>query len=147
MDENLKITNLLRMIDIRIRKDLDLRNEDLQLPSLQVRVLVFLLQHDEKEINPRDLEHYFHISKPTITGVLKRLEEKGYLHYEASKKDHRYKQIVLDDKAYQCGKQLELNFKAMEERLYRGLSKEDLEMTRSVLLRLLCNISKEEIVQ
>ena len=148
MEERLKISNLLRMIDIRIRKDLDQRNEEFMLSSLQVRILVFLIQHNEKEINPRDLEHCFHLSKPTITGVLKRLEDKEYLHYEASEKDHRYKQIVLDEKAYQCAKQLERNFKAMEEKLYQGFSEEELSEIRSLLLRLLSNISTEgEIIQ
>ena len=147
MEENMKISSLLRMIDIRIRMDLNLRNEEFQLSSLQVRILAFLIQHDEKEINPRDLEHYFHISKPTVTGVLKSLEEKGYLHYEPSNKDHRYKQIVLDEKAYQCAKQLESNFKAMEERLYQGLSDEELQLARSLLLRLLNNISNEGKVE
>ncbi|MFR9255033.1 MAG: hypothetical protein ACLVJ6_05640 [Merdibacter sp.] len=72
--------------------------------------------------------------------------EKGYLHYEPSGKDLRYKQIVLDDKAYQCAKQLHARFEAMERKLYQGLSDEELELTRSLLLRLLDNISKEEEV-
>ena len=146
MEESMKISSLLRMIDIRIRMDLNARNEEFHLSSLQVRILVFLIQNSEGEVNPRDLEHYFHISKPTVTGVLKRLEEKKYLHFEPSAKDHRYKQIVLDDKAFQCGKQLECNFKAMEERHYQGLSEQELSLTRSILLRLLNNISKEEEV-
>ena len=146
MEDNTKISSLLRMIDVRIRMDLDERNEEIQLTSMQVRILVFLIEHDDREINPRDLEHYFRISKPTVTGVLKRLEEKGYLHYEPSGKDLRYKQIVLDDKAYQCAKQLHARFEAMERKLYQGLSDEELELTRSLLLRLLDNISKEEEV-
>ena len=77
MEDNTKISSLLRMIDIRIRMDLDERNEEFQLTSMQVRILGFLIKHDDREINPRDLEHYFRISKPTVTGVLKRLEEKG----------------------------------------------------------------------
>ena len=146
MEDNKKISSLLRTIDIRIRMDLNARNEKLQLTSMQTRILCFLIDRDQQEINPRDLEHYFRISKPTVTGVLKRLEEKKYLHFEPSAKDHRYKQIVLDDKAFQCGRQLECNFKAMEERLYQGLSEEELSLTRSMLLRLLNNISKEEEV-
>ena len=35
---------------------------------------------------------------------------------------------------------------AMERKLYQGLSDEELELTRSLLLRLLDNISKEEEV-
>ena len=77
MEDNTKISSLLRMIDVRIRMDLDERNEEFQLTSMQVRILGFLIEHDDREINPRDLEHYFRISKPTVTGVLKRLEENG----------------------------------------------------------------------
>ncbi len=146
MEDNKKISSLLRTIDIRIRMDLNARNEKLQLTSMQTRILCFLIDRDQQEINPRDLEHYFRISKPTVTGVLKRLEDKGFLHYEPSAKDLRYKQIVLDDKAYQCAKQLQASFEAMERKLYQGLSAEELELTRSLLARLLDNISKEEEV-
>ena len=139
MEDNTKISSLLRMIDVRIRMDLDERNEEFQLTSMQVRILGFLIEHDDREINPRDLEHYFRISKPTVTGVLKRLEEKGYLHYEPSGKDLRYKQIVLDDKAYQCAKQLHARFEAMERKLYQGLSDEELELTTFQKKRRLCN--------
>ena len=86
------------------------------------------------------------LTASALHSYLKRLEEKGYLHYEPSGKDLRYKQIVLDDKAYQCAKQLHARFEAMERKLYQGLSDEELELTRSLLLRLLDNISKEEEV-
>ena len=146
MEDNTRISSLLKMVDIRIRQDLDARNQDLHISSSQMRTLSYLISNADHEINPRDLEQYFRISKPTVTGVLKRLEEKGYLHYEPSGKDLRYKQIVLDDKAYQCAKQLHARFEAMERKLYQGLSDEELELTRSLLLRLLDNISKEEEV-
>ncbi|MFR9255034.1 MAG: hypothetical protein ACLVJ6_05645 [Merdibacter sp.] len=41
MEDNTKISSLLRMIDVRIRMDLDERNEEFQLTSMQVRILGF----------------------------------------------------------------------------------------------------------
>lgn len=100
MEDNTRISSLLKMVDIRIRQDLDARNQDLHISSSQMRTLSYLISNTDHEINPRDLEQYFRISKPTVAGILKRLEEKGFLHYEESAKDLRYKQIVLDEPAY-----------------------------------------------
>ena len=78
MEDNTRISSLLKMIDIRIRQDLDARNQDLHISSSQMRTLSYLISNADHEINPRDLEQYFRISKPTVAGILKRLEEKGY---------------------------------------------------------------------
>ena len=109
MEDNTRISSLLKMVDIRIRQDLDARNQDLHISSSQMRALSYLIANTDHEINPRDLEQYFRISKPTVAGILKRLEEKGFLHYEESSKDLRYKQIVLDEPAYRCIAQLRLH--------------------------------------
>ena len=77
-----------------------------------------------------------------MAGILKRLEEKGFLHYEESAKDLRYKQIVLDEPAYQCIAQLRENFAKMESRLYAGFSLDELNQLKALLLRLLDNISE-----
>ena len=142
MEDNTRISSLLKMIDIRIRQDLDARNQDLHISSSQMRTLSYLISNADHEINPRDLEQYFRISKPTVAGILKRLEEKGFLHYEESAKDLRYKQIVLDEPAYQCIAQLRENFAKMESRLYAGFSLDELNQLKALLLRLLDNISE-----
>ena len=79
MEDNTRISSLLKMIDIRIRQDLDARNQDLHISSSQMRTLSYLISNADHEINPRDLEQYFRISKPTVAGILKRLEEKGFI--------------------------------------------------------------------
>lgn len=142
MEDNTRISSLLKMVDIRIRQDLDARNQDLHISSSQMRTLSYLIANTDHEINPRDLEQYFRISKPTVAGILKRLEEKGFLHYEESSKDLRYKQIVLDEPAYRCIAQLRHNFGEMESKLYAGFSQDEQDQLKALLLRLLENISE-----
>lgn len=144
MEDNKKISSLLKMIDIRIRQDLDARNEDMQISSMQMQVLHYLCAHTDREINPSDIGRCFRISKPTVAGVLRRLEEKGFLHFCESAKDNRYKQIVLDDKAFQCIARLRDNFARMEHKLYAGLTEEQIDQLRSLLLHLLANMAKKE---
>ena len=58
MEDNTRISSLLKMVDIRIRQDLDARNQDLHISSSQMRALSYLIANTDHEINPRDLEQY-----------------------------------------------------------------------------------------
>ena len=46
-------------------------------------------------ILPSELARYFHVQKPTVTNILKRLESCGYIRREPSKEDGRICHIYL----------------------------------------------------
>ena len=87
MEDNTRISSLLKMIDIRIRQDLDARNPDLHISSSQMRTLSYRISNADHEINPRDLEQYIRISKPNVAGIPKRREHTGSLRSEGSSND------------------------------------------------------------
>ena len=45
MEDNTRISSLLKMVDIRIRQDLDARNQDLHISSSQMRTLSYLISN------------------------------------------------------------------------------------------------------
>ena len=46
-----------------------------------------------EEVNQKDLEHIEQVTHPTMTGIIKRLETKGFLICAPSENDRRYKKI------------------------------------------------------
>jgi DNA-binding MarR family transcriptional regulator len=72
------------------------------LTSIQTDVLGFLLKNQEKdEITQFDVQKYFMLSHPAITGIIKRLEEKGFLKRGQSARDARYNCLHLTQKAFE----------------------------------------------
>lgn len=58
-----------------------------------------LEKSETREINQRDLENVSHVSHPTMTDILKRLEKKGYISCCRSEQDRRYKCVRSAEKA------------------------------------------------
>ena len=67
----------------------------LDLTSSQARVLGYLCYRTKRQekVYPRDIERDFRFTHPTVSGLLQRLEAKGYLSIETSAEDRRCKQI------------------------------------------------------
>ena len=53
---------------------------------------------DKNPVIQKDIEEHFHISNPTVTGILNRLEQKGFIERKQSLKDKRVRTIVLTKK-------------------------------------------------
>ena len=96
-DSGLRVMVLFGIIGKMQRAHADRELEKLGLTSVQMEVLLYLLNHEreEGEITARELERRFRVSNPTMSGILKRLEKKGMIERTASKKARRNKQIKL----------------------------------------------------
>ena len=65
------------------------------LTSIQADVLVFVLMNYEKrEINQLDVQAVFKLTNPTVSGIVDRLEEKGFIKRVRSGKDARFRSLV-----------------------------------------------------
>lgn len=71
-----------------------------ELTAMQRHVLKFiLLESEHKDIYQKDVEEEFCIRKSTATGILKLMEEHGFITREAVESDARLKRIVPTGKA------------------------------------------------
>ena len=85
------------------------------------------------EVNQRDLENASHVTHPTMTEILKRLERKGFIHCCQSSHDRRHKRISSTEKARQLRQELSHMDGAILEELSRGLSQQQLETLWEIL--------------
>ena len=82
-----------------IQADLDKRLEEYGLTGTQGRMLFFISRRSMQaniEVHQNDIENEFHLSKSTVSGVVKRMEKNGFLNI---KKRCTYAILTPTDKA------------------------------------------------
>ena len=82
-----------------LKKDMDIKlNQILSRTDItcsQYYVLAYLKEHKNETVNQKDIEDEFELKNPTVTGLLDRLENKGYIERQRSIEDSRRKNIII----------------------------------------------------
>ena len=115
----------------------------LDLTSSQARVLGYLCYRTQRQetVYPRDIERHFRFTHPTVSGLLQRLEAKGYLSSEPSTEDRRCKQILVTERALEANQQVLNQLAASEQRLISNMSLAKITQLQSFLDRMIQNLS------
>lgn len=90
-------------------------------------------------MNQRDIEEELHLSNPTVTGILKRMERKGFITRVVGSKDRRYREVRLTEKCVQLGERLPPSAEVMLEQMFQGFTPQEFDTLNRMLLRLLDN--------
>lgn len=77
--------------------------DELDLTYTQYIALMVLWEH--KEISVKELGEYLYLDSGTLTPVLKKLEQKGYINRCRSKEDERVLVVTLTDKGEELKKE------------------------------------------
>ena len=67
-----------KKVQILFEKNLNKILEQYDLTTAQSSIIAYLFESEKqnKEVQQKDLEEYFYLKNPTVTGILDRLEEK-----------------------------------------------------------------------
>lgn len=88
----------------------------------------------------RDIEEEFHLSHPTVSGLLSRLEKKGFIAFLPDEQDRRCKRIVLLDKGRQCNTQILQVILSNEARMLQNFTPEETALFTDFLRRAIVNM-------
>lgn len=113
--------------------------ETMELTSAQGQIMGFLAAHPQPPC-PRDLEEAFHLSHPTVSGLLSRLEQKGFVELRRDPEDRRCKRIYVLPKGRDCQHTMYQIILSNENRFVQGFSSEERAMFRSMLQRAIDNM-------
>lgn len=133
-----------RCIDAILDKTINEQLKQFDLTKSQQDVLYFLHKNPNKRIKQKDIEDFFHISNPTVTGILNRLEQKGYIERIACDDDKRVKYIVQTEKAERHHKKIYEHIQITEKIMVSSLNKEEQEQLFHLLDQVYQNLLKEE---
>lgn len=115
-----------------------------ELTYAQGKVLWYLHRHEEEKVTLRDLERFFDCSHATVSGLIARLEEKGYVSLERDERDRRAKVVSLTDKERESFRDMQNRHTELEEILLAGFSEEEREQFLGYLDRVHKNLITEK---
>lgn len=108
-------------------------------------IIAYLHDHCDSDVFQRDLEHEFQVRRSTMSKVLTLLEQKDYIKRVEVDYDKRLKKIVLTKKALKKADKLKSDRKSLEEKMVKGISKEELTQFKETLEKIKNNLGQEEI--
>lgn len=132
---------MIKQVNNVYEKDLNERLRMIGITASQCAVLDFLFHTSKEEVSQRDVERALNLKNPTVTGLLKRLDEKGYILCVPNANDKRKKNIYLTEKAYDIQRRMESDRRKLDRELTRGMTKREVAALRKNLEKLLYNIA------
>ena len=89
---------------------------------------------------PKDIEEAFQLSHPTVSGILSRLEQKGFIEILPDEADRRCKRIYLLPKAKELDETMHRTILETEEKLVQGFTEEERQQFAALLSRAIDNM-------
>ena len=111
----------------------------MELTASQGAVMGFIT-HSKAPPCARDIEETFHLSHPTVSGLLSRLEKKGFIEFRPDEADRRCKRIFVLPKGLELNETMHRTIQATEERMVEGFSQEEQAQFREFLHRAIQNM-------
>lgn len=111
----------------------------MELTAAQGHIMGYLA-HCQSLPCPRDIEENFHLSHPTVSGLLSRLEKKGFIELATDPDDRRCKRIRVLEKGRECHELMHRTIRDNERRLVSGFSEEEQAIFATLLERAIENM-------
>lgn len=106
----------------------------------QLFVLHYIALHSGESICHRDIEKQFELSHPTVSGIISRLETKGFIVCQTDENDRRFRYISVTEKARNCEEEIKRHIELYENQLTKGFSEDEKQLLISYIIRLLENV-------
>jgi len=149
MEQIQHVGRLFRTADHALAREVRRHHEQFGITSSQGFLLGYLVRRQiagDVPIFARDVERYFGVRHSSVSGVLQRMEQKGLIQLVPDSADRRCKRIVLTDAALDLREQIEKQIRLTEEKIFGGMTQEEIA-TFVRLLRLAAeNLSDGQII-
>jgi len=140
--EELEFLRLYRLLHNIMKEELEktLRQLRVDLTSSQLDVLICVAQRFGQPVNQKDIEEQLRLSNPTVTGILKRMERKGFVARSVGSRDRRCREVRLTEKCARLGDELHPSAQELLERMFQGFTQEEFDTLNRMLRQLLGNL-------
>lgn len=131
--------HLLRILHWCTDQSMTAALEKMDLTAAQGHIMAYLA-HQKQPPCPRDVEAEFQLSHPTVSGLLQRLEQKGFIELRTDPKDRRCKRIYILPKGEECHELMHRTIQENECRLVEDFTPEEQELFATLLHRAITNM-------
>ena len=131
----LKCKILSNLTDQRINQKL----AALDLTATQSTVLGYITRSQEP-LYQKDIEKRFHMRHPTVTGIIQRLEDKGFIECSTDERDRRLKRIIPTQKCIDHHRNFSAIIAEWDAELAAPLSDEEVQTLQTLLDKVLTGV-------
>ena len=147
MTEDFKTEELLFMarkigMDLTTLIEFYLKNEDMS--GIQAYFMVYILRHHPEGTYLTDIARETGVSKSTLSALIKKLREKGYLYFQENPCDVRKKTVLPTEKLKIEGNAFLKKVEEMEDEICSGLSRQEKIQLLELEQKLLAQLSRME---
>ncbi len=115
---------LLRQLNSLAGQNMTNALASMDLTAAQGHIMGFVA-HRKTPPFARDIEEAFHLSHPTVSGILSRLEKKGFIEFRPDETDRRCKRIYILPKGPELNETMHRTIMETEARLVTGFTEEE----------------------
>ena len=112
---------------------------NMELTSSQGRIMGYIARRKTPPCS-RDIEEEFRLTHPTVSGLLSRLEKKGFIEFRPDAADRRCKRIHVLPKGKEYLETMHRTITENEEQLVRGFTDEEKAQFAAFLTRAIENM-------
>ncbi len=141
MEQQLMFGCLFKKIHIAFESHCNKYLQKYNLTHSQLSVILYLNKNKDLLITQRDLEAELRLKNPTVTGILKRLEEKNLIYRQINENDKRSKFIKLTEKSQSLIEEGSKNMENLELNMFEGFSNKEKEELTILLTKILNNFN------
>ena len=131
--------HLLRVLHWCTDQSMTAALETMDLTASQGHIMAYLAHRSQPPCS-RDIEVEFQLSHPTVSGLLQRLEQKGFIEQRSDPTDRRKKRIYVLEKGIQCHQLMHDTIEENERRIVRDFTPEEQEQFAAFLNRAIINM-------
>lgn len=134
-----------RTLSNMIKRKVDEVNSEKNLFGLtasQGRILGFVQAKGSEPCYQKDLEEHFNCRRSTMTGMLKLLEQNGFVERKSVPHDQRLKSLTLTDKGGAVLDEIFKTFDRVEAEMLCGIDQKDVETLFAVIDKCKQNLLK-----
>ena len=131
--------HMFRLLHCAISQSITQALGQMELTSAQGRIMGYLARRGEPPC-AKDIEEEFHLSHPTVWGLLSRLEKKDFIEFRPDAADRRCKRIYVLPKGKQLHETMHRTIAENEARMVENFTPEEQAQFVSLLLRAIANM-------
>ena len=112
----------------------------MDLTASQGRLMAYVAHRGQQPTYARDVEQALRLTHPTASGLLSRLEQKGFVALITDPNDRRSKRIVSSEKGLACHERMHATIMENESRIVQGFTEEEKALLAQLLQRAIENV-------
>lgn len=135
---------MMKKLSLNMTAQLELNLKNKSITGVQVYFLVYILRHHPKGTYLTELCREIGVSKPTLSALIKKLREKGYLNFQEDPADVRKKKVLPTEKLLAEGDRFIEKAGRMESEICSGLNRQEKVQLMNLEEKLLMQFDRME---